>query len=228
MHRPSSAQWLIFCPPRTVCRSRRTAHDHLGLIYKETELFERAMEQYKLAIMYGPKDCPAKEHLAVVLTDYGTRLKLAGSTEKAVQSYTEALQIHDAYWPAYFNLGVVHSERREFDLAMKHYQLAIDRNPNYVEALCNIGVIYKNSGELALSIEYYDRALKANPNFAIANSNLSIALTDMGTQVKNEGRLDEGIAYYKRALHHHSKYPAAWYKSVAAAMRRHVVDDTSL
>lgn len=113
--------------------------------------------------------------------------------------------------PAHFNLGVVYSERREFDLAMTHYQLAVARNPTYVEALCNIGVIYKNSGELRLSIEYYERALRANPNFSIAQSNLSIAMTDMGTAVKNEGRLEEGISYYKRALHHHSRYPAAWY-----------------
>jgi len=105
----------------------------------------------------------------------------------------------------------VYSERREFDLAMSHYQLAVARNPTYVEALCYIGVIYKNSGELRLSIEYYERALRANPNFSIAQSNLSIAMTDMGTAVKNEGRLEEGISYYKRALHHHSRYPAAWY-----------------
>ena len=74
-----------------------------------------------------------------------------------------------------FNLGVVASERREFDLAMQHYQMAVAQNPTYVEALCNIGVIYKNSGELRLSIEYYERALRANPNFAIANSNLAVA-----------------------------------------------------
>lgn len=129
--------------------------------------------------------------------------------------------------PAHFNLGVVYSERREFDLAMTHYQLAVARNPTYVEALCNIGVIYKNSGELRLSIEYYERALRANPNFSIAQSNLSIAMTDMGTAVKNEGRLEEGISYYKRALHHHSRYPAAWYNlgwcKIAISKRRRVV-----
>lgn len=85
----------------------RNAHDQLGLLFKETELYERAMEEYKLALLYGPVAPlinPAREHLAVVLTDYGTRLKLQGATDKAVQAYTEALQIHDAYWPAYFNL----------------------------------------------------------------------------------------------------------------------------
>jgi len=56
------------------------------------------MEQYRLAIAYGPPDSPAKEHLAVVLTDFGTRLKLAGSTDKAVASYNEALTVYPAYW----------------------------------------------------------------------------------------------------------------------------------
>ena len=90
-----------------VCRN---AHDQLGLIFKETELFEKAMEQYRLAILYGPKGCVAAEHLAVVLTDFGTRLKLAGSTDKAVQSYKEALAVHPAYWPAWS--GQMHTPRR--------------------------------------------------------------------------------------------------------------------
>ena len=59
-----------------------------------------AMEQYRLAIHHGPKDGPATEHLAVVLTDFGTRLKLAGSTDKAVLSYNEALAVYPAYWSA--------------------------------------------------------------------------------------------------------------------------------
>lgn len=103
--------------------------------------------------------------------------------------------------------GVVYSERGEFDLAMRHYQLAIDRNPNYVEALCNIGVIFKNAGELALSIEYYDRALKANPNFAIANSNLSIALTDMGTAGAKGEETEACVRLYRmlRSPSHHPR-----------------------
>lgn len=105
--RLSSLSSLLSC----CCRVVRAAHDHLGLIFKETERFEQAMEQYKLAIHYGPKDCVAREHLAVVMTDYGTRLKLAGSTDLAVASYSEALTVHPAYWPAYFNLVRTHDEK---------------------------------------------------------------------------------------------------------------------
>ncbi len=40
----------------------------MGLIYKDTGLFQEALDEYKLAIQYGPSDCTAKENLAVVLT----------------------------------------------------------------------------------------------------------------------------------------------------------------
>jgi protein O-GlcNAc transferase len=204
------------------------AHNNLGILYKESDLIDKAIEHYKLALQYGPPQCVARENLAVALTDFGTRLKLNGNTDKAVQYYNEALEYHPAYWPAYFNLGVVYSERGAFDSALKYYQQAIERNPNYVEALCNIGVIYKNSGQLQLAIEYYERALRSNPNFTIAANNLAIALTDLGTQVKNEGRLADGISLYKRALHQHSKYPAAWYNLGVAYAEQCRSDDAKV
>lgn len=125
-------------------------HDQLGLIFKETELFERAMEEYKLAIQYCPdKVCPATEHFAIALTDFGTRLK-SNSPDQALRSYLDAITIHPTYWPAYFNLGVIASEKGDFESSMRYYQQAVEHNPNYVEALCNIGVLYKNSQELPL------------------------------------------------------------------------------
>ena len=114
------------------------------------------MEQFKLAISHGPKECPAREHLAIVLTDYGTRLKLAGSVEKAVHLYNEALQVHPSYCPALFNLAVVYSERRAYDLAMKYYQMAIEYNPNYVEALCNVGVLCLKVGTRVIAKDATD------------------------------------------------------------------------
>lgn len=195
----------------------------------ESEYFEKAIEQYKLSIKYGPKaGNPAVDNMGVVLTDFGTRLKLSGNTEKAIAAYKQALEYSPSYHPAYFNLGVVHSERGQFESALKQYMLAIEKAPNYVEALTNVGVIYKNACQLQLAIEYYERALRVNPNFTIAANNLAIALTDQGTQVKNDGRIDDGIAYYKRALSHNSKYPAAWYNLGVAYAEKNRYDDAKV
>ena len=231
------------------------AHNHIGMIYKDTDIFEQAIMHYKRAIQYGPPRPTAMDpantttndtsttnpvspsthqqstslpttrsnsptnksptsnnknnkgevntaytNMAIVLTDLGTRMKLAGNTDAAMSSYNEALTYDNTYCPAYFNLGVVYSECGLLDAALHQYTHAINHNPHYVEALCNIGVIYKNAGQLNTAIEYYERALRANPNFTIAANNLAIALTDLGTAVKHNGSLTESIGYYRAAL----------------------------
>ena len=76
----------------------------LALAPKEVELFELSCSHYAAAIANGPPGCVANENMAVVKTDLGTRLKLAGATDRAVEAYFEALRYHNSYWPALFNL----------------------------------------------------------------------------------------------------------------------------
>jgi len=196
------------------------SHNNLAIILKEQDRYDEAIQHYHKAIEHGPPGCVANENMSVVKTDLGTRQKLTGATDAAINSYLEALAVNPSYWPAYFNLGVIYSERGDMDQALRYYELALSKNATYVEALCNIGVLFKNGGQLAQAIEYYQRALKINPSFTIAANNLAIALTDMGTQVKNEGRTEEGIAYYKQALHWNSRYAAAWYNLGVAYAER--------
>ncbi len=53
----------------------------MGLIYKDSGLFQEALEEYKLAITHGPPDCPAKENMAVVLT---VRHALSSSLKRGI------------------------------------------------------------------------------------------------------------------------------------------------
>lgn len=92
-----------------------------------------------------------KQHLAQALTDLGTRLKMAGVTNAALQYYTEAVTVLPNYAPAYFNLGVLHSEAGRMMDAVRAYSQAITHNPQYPEALVNLGVIRKNAGQFCPS-----------------------------------------------------------------------------
>ncbi len=135
----------------------------------------------------------AKEILAQIHTDVGTRLKIGGHLEQAIEKYLHASTIKPNYSPSYYNIGVVYSETGRFDEALKYYHLALEHNSYYVEAYCNIGVIFKNTNKLEDAILYYGKALQINPNFLIAKSNMAIALTDYGTKLKNEGKLKVSI-----------------------------------
>lgn len=184
---------------------------HSGILYKDEGLLLEAAESYEKALKADPSYKPAAECLAVVLTDLGTSLKLAGKTGEGIQKYCEALKIDSHYAPAYYNLGVVYSEMMQYDLALSCYEKAALQRPMYAEAYCNMGVIYKNRGDLEAAIACYERCLTVSPNFEIAKNNMAIALTDLGTKVKLEGDINQGVAYYKKALYYNWHYADAMY-----------------
>lgn len=192
--------------PQNAC-----AHTHCGILYKDEGRLVEAAESYQKALKADQSYKPAAECLAIVLTDLGTSLKLAGNTQDGIQKYYEALKIDPHYAPAYYNLGVVYSELMQYDTALTCYEKAALERPMYAEAYCNMGVIYKNRGDLESAIACYERCLAVSPNFEIAKNNMAIALTDLGTKVKLEGDINQGVAYYKKALYYNWHYADAMY-----------------
>ncbi|MFS7929200.1 putative protein O-GlcNAc transferase [Helianthus anomalus] len=119
--------------------------------------FLRYCCSYRKALAVDPSYKPAAECLAIVLTDIGTSLKLAGNTQEGIQKYYDAIKIDPHYAvPAYYNLGVVYSEMMQYDTALNCEKAALER-PMYAEAYCNMGVIYKNRGDLESAIACYER-----------------------------------------------------------------------
>lgn len=55
------------------------------------------MQSYQKALRADSSYKPAAECLAIVLTDLGTSLKLAGSVQEGIQKYYEALKIDPHY-----------------------------------------------------------------------------------------------------------------------------------
>ncbi|EPS61474.1 hypothetical protein M569_13323, partial [Genlisea aurea] len=192
--------------PKNAC-----ALTHCGILYKDEGRLVEAAEMYQKALRADSSYKLAAECLAIVLTDIGTSLKLAGNSQEGIQKYYEAIKIDPHYAPAYYNLGVVYSEMMQYDTALTCYEKAAIERPMYAEAYCNMGVIYKNRGDLESAIACYERCLTVSPNFEIAKNNMAIALTDLGTKVKLEGDINQGVAYYKKALYYNWHYADAMY-----------------
>lgn len=56
-----------------------------------------SMQSYQKALRADPSYKQAAECLAIVLTDLGTSLKLAGNTQEGIQKYYEAIKIDPHY-----------------------------------------------------------------------------------------------------------------------------------
>ncbi|KAK7284836.1 hypothetical protein RJT34_19589 [Clitoria ternatea] len=188
-----------------------SALTHCGIIYKDEGRLLEAAESYEKALQVDPSYKAAAECLAIVLTDIGTNVKLAGNTQEGIKKYFEALKVDPHYAPAFYNLGVVYSEMMQYDMALNFYEKAALERPMYAEAYCNMGVIFKNRGDLESAITCYERCLTVSPNFEIAKNNMAIALTDLGTKVKMEGDINQGVTLYKKALYYNWHYADAMY-----------------
>ena len=55
------------------------------------------MQSYQKALKADPSYKPAAECLAIVLTDLGTSLKLAGNTQEGIKKYYEAIKTDPHY-----------------------------------------------------------------------------------------------------------------------------------
>ncbi|KAK9823008.1 hypothetical protein WJX81_006345 [Elliptochloris bilobata] len=183
----------------------------LGSLYRVSGLLPEAAAVLRGVAAAQPGDAPTQHALAVVLTDLGTQMKLAGRVAEGVAHYEEAVVACPSYAPAFYNIGVVHSEARDFANAKTFYERAIEASPSYAEAHCNLGVIHRDAGRLEAAVACYEAALAAAPSFAIVQQNLSIALTELGTRAKLAGERERSVALYERALALAPRYPDALY-----------------
>lgn len=60
----------------------------------------------------------------------GTKLKLNGRLEEGFEHYRRAISACPAYAPAFYNIGVIHSERRDFAAAKQYYERALQVGHN--------------------------------------------------------------------------------------------------
>ena len=62
----------------------------------------------------------------------GTKLKLTGRLEEGFEHYRRAVAACPAYAPAFYNIGVIYSERRDFSAAKQYYGRALEVGPHTV------------------------------------------------------------------------------------------------
>jgi tetratricopeptide (TPR) repeat protein len=114
----------------------------VGALYQAHGFLSEAAGAFKSALRSDPADRPTIERLAATLTDLGTRTKLLGSPNAAIEYYREASAVDGGYAPAFYNLGVVLSETNRHAEAMACYELAIKLNANDADSHCNLGAFY--------------------------------------------------------------------------------------
>ena len=124
--------------------------------------------------------------------------------DKAIEHYTEALNLNPQLVTAYNNRGVAYNNKHDYDRAIKDYTQAIDLDSNHVSAYNNRGSAYNNKGDYDRAIEDYNKAIELKPNYASTYYNRGLAYN-------NKGDYDRAIEDYNKAIELKPNYASAYY-----------------
>lgn len=128
------------------------AGDHVAAI----SLFESCIKKGNLS----------SKSLARTYRNLGIASRRNGEARKAIGYYNQAISMHPTdIWNDYVNRGNAWSELKEYQKALKDYDLAFESKPNYNEAYYNRGIVFEKQNQLekakAEFIKAYEYGLRS-------------------------------------------------------------------
>jgi len=131
-------------------------HNNLGDLWARRGDFDRAIEEFKIAITLNPRYADAYHNLANIYQQNG-------DWEKALENYQKAAQINPNIWQTHQNMAAIYFEIGEFEKAKESALKLLEINPQVPHIYRNLGLIYYNLGQLEEAKKYLEAALKINP-----------------------------------------------------------------
>ena len=133
----------------------------LGLVYMAKGKPDIAIDHFKKAIKIKPDYTPAKNNL-------GTAYLNQKKWDDAITCFKEIagdLLYATPYYPL-SNLGLAYYNKKEYELAEKHYQDALKIEPRFVIALQGLGKTYIAVGKFKEAVVTLEKAVKNSLPFA--------------------------------------------------------------
>lgn len=209
---------------------------NLGLAYKRksgTRNRDKAIKAFQSAIRLRPDYVRAR--FAIAALQPGTEQ----GEENALDQYEKVLQLIPNYPPAYFQMGMFYSKRKNIKKAVEMYQQAIQYDPGYQKAKYNLGTLYLSSKRWGDARLLFEQLLQSGKNNAAVHFQLGRAAyaekdyqkalheyqlavagkkerypeayLNMGLVYKRIKQYDMAIEAYMTALKQKKNYSRAWY-----------------
>ena len=122
------------------------AHNNLGLLFQNTDDYQKAKTFFKKAIEIDPNYAHAYNNLGLIF-------QKSGDYQKAKSFFEKAIEIDPNYAQAHTNLGTIFKELGDYQKAKVCYEKTIKINSNHTMAHYKLGVLlfeirqYKNAAE---------------------------------------------------------------------------------
>lgn len=158
----------------------------LGNDYYEKGEYEKAIENYNMAILLNPIFSEAYFNRA--LSYY--QLK---NFEKSIADYSKSSELDPNNPIIYNNRGDAYYRKQDFNNAIKDYDKAISLNPDYLKAFYNRGLSYASNEDYEKAVEDFSKVVQLKPDFAEAYHLRGLAF-------EYAGSIDSAITDYEKAV----------------------------
>ena len=123
--------------------------------------------------------------------------------QKAIQLYSEAIELNPNFAEAYSNRGYAKYLLGEEENALQDYDKAIELNPNLSEAYNNRGNAKESLGDENGALEDFDKAIELNPDYANAYNNRGVVKRGLGDTT-------EAMIDFNKAIRLRGNFPDAY------------------
>ena len=166
--------------------TRASVHNNLGNMYRNRNMFDKALEQYLIAVKLNPD-------YAEAYTNLGNIYLALNMPDKVINEYLTAIKLKPNSAEAHYDLGVFYQDQNMTDKAIEQYLTAIQLKPDYMEAHDNLGNIYQVLSMPDKAVEQYLTAIKLTPGNAMAHFNLGVLYYRMGQMENAQRELTAGL-----------------------------------
>jgi tetratricopeptide (TPR) repeat protein len=133
-----------------------------------------------------------KKSGAAVCIANGLELRHKGEYDKAIASYTKAIELDPEDADTYYFRGIAYEYKGEYDKAILDYTKAIEMKPEFSPFYCARGDTYSSEGE-------YDKAI-ADYTTAIDVDGSLLAYWNRGHTYVSKGEYDKAISDYTKVI----------------------------
>ncbi len=130
--------------------------------------YDLAIDNYTRAIRSGEL---SQKMLAAVFTERAIVHYIQSHGERAIDDYSQALDLDPGYVLAWYNRGIAYWLAGRYDRAIGDYTEALRLDPGYVNAWNERGVSYLDKEQYDRAIHDFDQALRLDPGHTKARSN---------------------------------------------------------
>ncbi|MFH1561631.1 MAG: tetratricopeptide repeat protein, partial [Patescibacteria group bacterium] len=132
-------------------------HNNLGDLYGRREEFDKAIEEFKIAIELLPNYADAYHNLANI---YWQTKQL----DLAVESYQKAVEINPRLWQSYQNLAAIAYQQKDLPLTEKYLKQAVEANPSNPSLHYNLALVLREQNKLDEAKKEFQATINLDPN----------------------------------------------------------------